>query len=106
MGGGKIVKVSILDLAKNDLKEIQEYLSNFGVNPTRKFRESFEKFCYQVKNMPNMFEAYVHNGDYRKAVLVFGYLVFYQVSEELGEIKIYRILHSKRDTGVFLYKED
>jgi len=96
------MRISILNLAKSDLKEIHEYLSDFGTSPPRKLRESFEKFCTQVKDAPHMFSAYTHNTNYRRAVIAFGYLVFYRVFEDTNQIKIYRVLHSKRNTGVLV----
>jgi len=87
--------ISILSLARNDLKEIHEYLSAFGeVQPT-KFRASFEKFCIQVIDMPYMFSQY-ENTIYKKAVIAYDYLILYQIDENKGIIKIYRVLHGKR----------
>jgi len=63
------MKPIVLKLARDDLKEIRDYLSEFGVNPVRKFRESFEKFCVQVESMPYMFSQYEHNLKYRSAVI-------------------------------------
>ena len=91
------MKISILRLARNDLREIREYLSGFGESPPGKFRESFEKICVQVSDMPYMFGEYEYNPLYRKAVVVYDYLIFYQVDEIKGIIKIYRVLHGKRN---------
>ena len=91
------MRVSILKLARNDLREIREYLSEFGESPPEKFRESFEKFCLQVANMPYIFNEYEHNPTYRRAVAIYEYLIFYQVDEKKGIIKIYRVLHGKRN---------
>jgi hypothetical protein len=35
------MKITVLKLAKNDLKEIYMYLSDFGDIPPKKFRDSF-----------------------------------------------------------------
>ena len=91
------MKISVLSLAKNDLKEIRLLLSECGESPPKKFRESFEKFCAQVVDMPHMFSKYEQNSNYRKAVIIFGYLVLYKVDESKGKIMIYRVLHSKRN---------
>ena len=55
------MKISILKLARNDLREIREYLSEFGENPPKKFREDFERFCRQIVEMPNMYSVYQDN---------------------------------------------
>jgi len=96
------MKLIILKLARNDLKEINKYLSDFGENPPIKFREDFEQFCRQVSEMPYMFNRYEHNLIYRKAVLIFDYLVFYQIDEDNGRVKIYRVLHGKRNVRPLL----
>jgi plasmid stabilization system protein ParE len=91
------MKISILKLARNDIKEIREYLAGFGEAPPEKFRSGFEKFCGQVSEMPYMFNQYEHNLIYRKAVIVYDYLIFYQIDEKSGIVKIYRVLHGKRN---------
>jgi plasmid stabilization system protein ParE len=94
--------LSISKLARDDLKEIHEYLSEFGGNPQKKFRASFEKFCIQVSDMPYMFGQYEHNRKYRRAVIAFGYLVFYQIEEKSGMVSVYRVLHGKRNINPLL----
>jgi len=91
------MKISILSLAKSDLEEIRLLLSEYGESPPKKFRASFEKFCTQAVNMPHMFSKYEHNPDYRKAVIVFGYLVLYKVDESKGKVMVYRVVHGKRN---------
>ena len=100
------MKPDILRIAQNDLKEIHEHLFEFGENPMRKFKASFVKFCSQVSDMPFMFNQYKYNNSkYRCAVIAFGYLVFYQVEEGSKKVKIYRVLHGKRNMAPLLYEE-
>ena len=96
------MKPVVLKLARDDLREIRDYLSEFGANPPKRFRESFEKFCIQVENMPYIYSRYDPNPKYRKAVIEYDYLVFYQVEERNGRAKIYRVLHGKRDIEILL----
>ena len=91
------MKVFILKLARNDLQEIREYLSEFGESPAKKFRESFENFYKQVSDMPYTYAQYVHNPLFRRAVIIFGYLVFYGVDESRNIVRVYRVLHGKRN---------
>jgi len=93
------MKPIILRLAKDDLKEIHGLLSEYGNIPPKKFRESFEQFCVNVSNMPYMYAQYELIPKYRRAVIEYDYLVFYQVEEKSGEAraKVYRVLHGKRD---------
>ncbi|WP_313164724.1 type II toxin-antitoxin system RelE/ParE family toxin [Sedimentibacter sp.] len=96
------MKISILRLAKDDLKEIHIHLSGFGEKPSEKFRESFKKFCTNVKDNPNMYGQYKYNPVYRKAVILYDYLIFYQADEDNNTVKIYRVLHGKRNTENFI----
>ena len=105
LGLGGNVKPLVLKLARDDLREIREYLSEFGTNPPKKFRESFEKFCVQVENMPYLYSKYEPNPKYRRAVIEYDYLVFYQVEESNGRVMVYRVLHGKRDTEILLDEE-
>ena len=97
LGFGANMKPAILKLARNDLKEIHGYLSGFGTNPPKKFRTSFEKFCIRVASAPYIYSQYVHNPEYRRAVIEYDYLVFYKVEESTGRAMIFRVLHGKRD---------
>ena len=102
MGRGKAIELSILSIARNDLKEIRLYLSEYGESPPKKFRDSFQKFCTQIINMPNMYSQYEYKQDYRKSVIVYDYLVFYKVDESKGKVMVYRVLHGKRNTKPLL----
>jgi len=95
-------KIAVLSVAQNDLREIHRYLSEFGENPPKKFRESFEKFVEQVSNMPYMFGEYKYNSNYRRTVIIFEYLIFYRVDEQKNEVKIYRVLHGKREADTLI----
>ncbi|MDR2167134.1 MAG: type II toxin-antitoxin system RelE/ParE family toxin [Clostridiales bacterium] len=88
--------INVLKLARNDLKEIYEYLSEFGDTPSEKFRRSFEKFCGTVRLLPEIFGEYRSNPDYRYHSIEFGYIVFYKINKDTNSIDVYRTLHSKR----------
>ena len=93
------MKPIILKLARDDLKEIRDRLVEFGNNPPRKFKDSFTVFCANITSMPYMYPQYDLNPKYRKAVIEYDYLVFYQVEKIGGKdrARIYRVLHGKRD---------
>ena len=91
------MKVFILKTAKEDLREIYMRLLEFGKSITLQFRQSFEKFCVLVTQTPLMYEQYTHDLKYRKAVIAFDYLIFYQVDVEKEVVMIYRALHGKRN---------
>ena len=99
------MKPIVLKLARDDLQEIRERLSEFGVNPTKRFRDSFEKLCVQAENMPYTYSRYGPSPEYRRAVHEYDYLVFYQVEEGSGRVKIYRVLHRKRDVELLIKLE-
>ena len=91
------MRLAVLSLAKSDLKEIHLRLSEYGEAPTKKFRESFEKFCAQVVDMPFMFAQCEYSPGYRRAVIIYDYLVFHRVDESEGVVRVYRVLHGKRN---------
>lgn len=91
------MRVSVLKTARDDLKEIHGYLREFGELPPQKFRHSFEEFCSMIAGTPFMFPIYEYNRNYRKAALIYEYLVFYKVDEVSKAVKIYRVLHGKRN---------
>jgi len=92
-----MMRISVSKLARDDLREVHEYLSEFGEGPPEKFRDYFEKFCSQIVDTPYMFSQYEYNLDYRKAVAVFDYLILYRVDVSKDKILVYRVLHGKRN---------
>jgi len=90
-------KPKILSLARNDLKEIRDYLKDFGNVPKHKFRKSFDKYAIDVSNNPYIYPEYEENKNYRKAIIEYGYLVFYTVDEEKKVVGIMRVLSSRRN---------
>jgi len=93
------MKPIILKLARDDLKEIHNRLVDFGNTPSKKFRDSFTTFCANITGMPFMYPEYDLNPNYRKAVIKYDYLVFYQVekTDNKNRVKVYRVLHGKQD---------
>jgi len=90
-------KSKILNIARNDLKEIRTYLSDFGSSPKRKLRESFYEYVKNVSKNPYIYPEYEENKTYRKAVIQYDYLVFYTVDEESKTVKIQRVLSSRQN---------
>jgi len=101
------MKPIVLRLARDDLKEIHDRLAEFGKNPPKKLRESFATFCTNITDLPYMYPIYDQNPAYRKAVIVYDYLVFYQVDKvnNIDRAKVYRVLHGKRDILPLLESE-
>ena len=97
------MKLIVLKSAVTDIKEINKYLCEFGQQPARKFRQSVEKFREQVVNTPYMYPEYAPLPEYRRAILEYGYLLFYKVDEEIDRIKIYRVLHGKQQPSLHLH---
>ena len=102
------MKPTVLRLARDDLKEIHDRLTEFGSIPPKNFRDSFTTFCTNVTNMPYMYPKYDLNPKYRKAVIKYDYLVFYQIEiiNNKDRAKIYRILHGTWDILPLLDSEN
>ena len=97
LGYGDYMKPIILKLARDDLKEIHERLIEYGNNPSKKLKDSFKAFCSNVTTMPYMYPIYDQNPKYRKAIIEYDYLVFFQIDKNKDRAMIYRVLHGKRD---------
>jgi len=93
------MKPIILKLARDDLKGIHNRLIEFGSVPPKKFRDSFATFCINVTTMPYMYPQYDLNPEYRKAVIKYDYIVFYQIEINncKERVRIYRVLHGMQD---------
>lgn len=94
-------KVVLLKGARENLREIRTYLSQYYPSTPKKFRTEFEKQVAALQDHPYMFEEYAENPKYRKMV-VMNYLAFYKVDEENHLVQIYRVLHGARDIKQFL----
>jgi plasmid stabilization system protein ParE len=90
-------RVRVLTLARNDLRDAVNYLTDFGELPPKYLRESFEKFTKQAAAMPEMFPVYEHNPHYRRAVIKYDFLVFNQYNALNHLVEVYRVLHSSRN---------
>ena len=60
-----------------------------------------------ITTMPYMYPEYDQNPKYRKAVVEYDYLVFYQIEqiENKDRARIFRVLHGKRDIVPILESE-
>ena len=90
-------KIDILISANIDFFEICENLATYGKNSTILFTDSFSKFLASVLDMPLMFPQYARKPKYRKAQLVYEYMVFYKVDKKSKTVKVSRILHGKQN---------
>ena len=90
-------KVNIRGDAKLDLKEIQEYLSSFGATPKVKLKQSFSTFIKNAAANPLMYPEYEDNKKYRRAVIEYGYLVFYTVGDRT--VTVMRVLNDRQNVN-------
>jgi addiction module RelE/StbE family toxin len=93
--------IRYLHLAKTDVKEIQNYLSQFSPSASAKFLADLKEKITNMASMPGMYEAYHDNPSYRRMV-VSNYLVFYKVDDIKQTVEIHRILHGARDLSRYL----
>ena len=91
-------------IAKDELKEIIRYLSQFYPSTPVKFKKEMNKCLSVLESNPYLYKVYLNNPEYRQAP-VSSYVVFYKISEENPKtVKIYRILHSARNIERILYE--
>ena len=83
--------------AKEDLKSIVRYLSQYSVNAPSKFKSELRKYIQILSQTPLIFAAYDFNPEYRHVVIYGSYVMFYTVNETDKTVFIYRILHGAQD---------
>ena len=86
----------LLKLAERDLDEILEYKSLFYPGTAGRFIEDFEDVLDNITTFPFMYPVYENNPRYRR-VVINEYLLFYRVLDDKQSVRVYRILHGKRD---------
>ena len=91
-------RIIYLPSAKQNLREIALYLSQFYENTFEKFMNQLDKSVSHLEEMPHMGMIYK---DFRRLV-VDDYLIFYKVDEKAQEVRIYRILHGSQNLDVKL----
>jgi plasmid stabilization system protein ParE len=89
--------VKILQRAAKDLDDICAYYA--GTNKIKKLLDALDNALDNVAYTPYMYPE--HNKHYRK-ITVENYLVFYKVFPAVKTVRIYRILHAKRDNSLYL----
>jgi addiction module RelE/StbE family toxin len=89
-------KAIYIDPAKEDVKDIKSYLSQFYPSTPGKFLKALKESIETLCDNPFLYAVYEGNADYRK-MAVLDYLVFYKVFEDDGVIEIHRILYGMRD---------
>ena len=82
--------------ARDDLKLIKEYLSQFYPNTPNKFFSLLKKRLNQLKEFPYSCPAYEDDENYRK-LTVENYLVFYVVNESNKSVDVYAVFHGSRN---------
>ena len=89
-------KIQYSVFAKEDVKEIKNYLEQFYPSTPQKFMEEWKKHVELIKINPRLHEVYESNPTYRKMVIL-NYVVFYRIKEKEKIILLYRVLHGKQN---------
>ena len=89
-------RITFLDEARQDIKDITSYLSQYYTSTARNFMTKLKKQVNQLKTLPLMYPIYEEDPLYRRMVID-DYLLFYSVDEKRNQVIIHRIFHSKRD---------
>ncbi|MCL2081292.1 MAG: type II toxin-antitoxin system RelE/ParE family toxin [Oscillospiraceae bacterium] len=93
--------VFILKRAEKDLEEILTYKAGFYAGTAGRFIDELENVLEFVSGNPYVYRTYAQDARYRRAV-VEDYLLFYKVYENPRAVKIYRVLHGKRQIEKYL----
>jgi addiction module RelE/StbE family toxin len=93
--------VKLLKRAAKDIDEICRYLSQFYPDTPGRFLDELERTLDGLTQNPYLSTEYEKNKSYRR-MIVQDYLMFYKISKPGKTVRIYRVLHGKRDIGEFL----
>lgn len=94
-------KIVLTDMAKDDLEETYNYISNNLKEPNiaNKLMDKIEKDILKLKQFPFAYSE-IHikpkNKIYRRLVTG-NYVVLYRVEEEIKQVVIFHIFYEKRD---------
>jgi len=89
-------RITFLDEARQDLKDIASYLSQFYAGTARNFTSKLKKQVRQLKTLPYMYPAYEEDPLFRR-MIIDDYLLFYSVDDRQKMVIIHHVFHSKRD---------
>ena len=93
--------MAFLKRAEKDLDEILSYKAKFYAGTADRFLDELEAVLDNIAGNPHVYQVYIHNDRYRRAV-VMDHLLFYRVHEKPHTVKVYRVLHGKRDIEKYL----
>ena len=94
-------EVILTDVAKEDLEEIYEYISEhlLEILTANRVMEKIEQNILRLEqNLYSCVEVHIkpHNEVYRKLVID-NYIVLYEVDEKYKQVVVYRIIYGKTD---------
>lgn len=100
-------EVIFTDIAKEELEEIYEYISEhlLEVGAANKLMDEIEQSILRLEQNPySCVEVHIkpHNNVYRKLVID-NYIALYEIEETYKQVVIYRVVYGKRD---YLKMED
>ncbi|GHT65367.1 hypothetical protein FACS1894110_07080 [Spirochaetia bacterium] len=96
-----IYEIKLLKRAVADIEDICRYLSQFYPGTVGRFIDALEQGFDGLAQNPYMYVEYEGNKNYRRMIIQ-EYLVFYKILKTGSTIRVYRILHGKRNIDNFL----
>jgi addiction module RelE/StbE family toxin len=94
-------KIRFSPFAKEDKKDIINYLSKFYPETPRRFISSLKEQINNLRDNPYIYPEFIENTEYRR-MFVKNYIVFYKVNDSEKQIDIYRILRASWDLPKYL----
>ena len=93
--------VKILKRATNDLDEILNNMATQYPGTASRFINDLERVLANIAENPKLYQVYSSNPQYHRAIIS-DYLLFYRIFEESKNVRVYRVLHGKRDIKTLL----
>ena len=89
-------RLTYLDDAKQDMREITKYLAQFYASTARNFLTTLKERVRSLKDMPYMCPAYEKDPFFQRMVIK-DHLLYYSVDEERKLVVIHRVFHHAQD---------
>ena len=96
------MKLRFSNLAKEDLKDIGDYIARDNHRRAKSFIEDIQRQCQRVSEKPTLYPFRKELGEQMRSCSFGRYVIFFSTNEASNQLLIHRILHSAMDIGKHL----
>ena len=96
------MKLRFSNVAREDLKDIGDYIARDNHHRARSFIEDIQRQCHRISEQPTLYPFRHALGERMRSCSFGRYVIFFSTNESSTELLIHRILHSAMDIGKHL----